>query len=301
MVGSEEIGYSEIATPEIPLDSTIEYFNWLKKYHDSDIVESLPYDKPRPEAFDYEGVTLKEVDTALKAVREQRVHEPEVMKQLLRDLSPAQIVLLAMDPAKRLYTDKEMFELMSNKVRNEKERLLKFPDTPELIAVQPGTIKYLHSTPGDVPEHNYVGGIMAEGLYCHDEGLSGVAVQLSKEDQDYNIGVLAKRHREYPGVISIVLPLPENPATRDKVQAVHRAGIGNRVGLDALLARKIPDDKKVKLEGAGIDYDYILPGKFIQGYFDTQKGEFVKNPNFNPQLSDEDLKNIEERIQEFTS
>lgn len=297
---AEGDGQFDNPTTEIPLDSASDYFDWLKDFHDPKRIESLPDDKPRPREFNYDGITLEEVDAALKAIQDQRAQDSEIMHQLLQDLSPAQIILLSMDPTQRIYTDQELSDLRVNKIRNEKERLLKFPDTQKVIQVSPGTIKYLHATPGDLPEYKYVGDIMTDGIHCDDMGLAGVAVGLSNEDDEYNLGVLANRHKDHPGVISIVLPIPSDKELVDKMQTVYRPGLG-RVGLDSLLARELPDEKKVKMHGTGIDYDHILPGKFIEGYFDTQKGEFIKNPNFDPNLSDEDIQHIEERLEGFSS
>jgi hypothetical protein len=300
MTTPEESSSTVNSDNNLPLDSAPEFLDWLKKYHDPEVVESVPYEQNPPQAFNYEGITVEDTEVAMKAVQEQRSQEPETMLKLLKNLSPAQIILLASDPSTRLYTEQEMFDLMKKEVKEEKERLSQFADTKEVVNVQPGTVKFLHATRGDVSEHNYIGDIMTDGLFCHDEGLAGVAVRLSEDNDEHNLGVLAQRHKNYPGVISIVLPLPEDEKMRDEIQRFHRRGAGSRVGIDGFLAREIPDEEKVRLGGAGIDYDYILPGKFIQGYFDTQKGEFVKNPNFNPQLSNDDLEHIKERIKQFS-
>ena len=75
-------------------------------------------------------------------------------------------------------------------------------------------------------------------------------------------------------------------------------GLG-RANLASLLARELPESEKVKLHGAGIDYDSILPGKFIEGFFDTQKGQFVRNPSFDPHLSSADFDHINQRFEDF--
>ena len=294
--GENELEGSKL--PEIPLEDASKYFAWLREYHDPNRVLSLPNNQPRPSAYDYEGISLGDVEKALKAIQEQRANEPTVMRQFLGDLNPAQIVLLAMDPTARLYTEKELLELRTKEIREEKERLKQFPDTKTVIKTPQGTIKYLHATPGDGLDYTYVGNIMTRGLYCHDTGLDGVAVGLSRDDADYNLGVLAKRHRGYSGIVSIVLPIPEDPEFMAKIQSVYRPGLG-RVRLDTLLVRELPESEKVQMHGAGIDYDFILPGKFIEGFFDSQKGQFVKNPNFDPHLSSDDLNHIDQRLEEF--
>lgn len=276
----------------IPTNNTEEYFTWLQDYHSPDRILSLDPSTERPEEYDYRGITSEQADRAMKAILEQRKEDPKNRNFLLKNLSPAQIIHLASSPNSRLYTPEEESRLYDNRYEEEISRFSQFPNIHNVIEVPEGTSKFIHATP-EISDDLY-----HTGLFCTETGLDGVAVPLSREDNQGNLLLIAKRHKEYQKIITIVLPDIEEESLKERIKKLKESSNLRYLKSDVLLSHELPEEMT---GGSGIVYRYAIPPKFIQGVFDTKTGEFVSNTLFDPQISEEDLERIKKRLEELES
>ncbi len=248
---SDEISGKDV----IPLDDPAEFFKWLKHYHRADQRESPSTEKKSPNWYNYDGITEAQVTIALRALKEQRAGEVGILERFLRDLSPAQIVLLASNPHQRLYTESEIRALEKKSTDEEVARLAKLPGAMRLAEKsEKGVTKYIHAT----STFSTARSILDTGLHCSGLfGLQGVAEALGA-DIDDNLRKIAGRHRGYDYLVAIHLPSNR----RSEVFAE-------------------PLAQKINLHGGGIDYDSRIPPKFIAGFLDMKTGDYYDNPTYN--------------------
>ncbi len=80
---------------DMPLDSADNLLDWMKQYHNHDYVQQLmdQGQEELPYAYNYDNleVTPKEIQTILDRVKLQRGQNQDQIRQVLKDLSPAQI------------------------------------------------------------------------------------------------------------------------------------------------------------------------------------------------------------------
>ncbi len=260
--------------------------NMLQTNHSARFVDSLPPNQPKPRVYDYTGMTTEQVGKAIAAIKQQRTGEdPKTIRRIVADLSPAQIVLLNSNPWHKLYLPEETESTIRRWYENELDRLSQFPEIAEVVKFDPTTTQYIHTTDQYNAEQ-----IRSGGLRCHRNGLSGVAENLTLTEID-NLSRVARRHKGLAMVV--VVNLPPLPSAIKETTARANKDLAVDIRKDALFAQELPEDEKVT--GSYIrNYDYFIPAKYIKGYFDTETGKFIKNPDFNPILEDREIQKMRE-------
>lgn len=273
----------------MPIDKPQEFLGWLKTFHNMNYFELGREQGFRmPEPYDYRDVSAENAAKALEAIKKQRAQDPEKMRQILADLSPVKVWILASDPDTTIYTPEEANQINRDRLDEEKKRMEQLEAVKELIKPTPDSVRYVHSTGIEETCQK----ITQRGLNCHYAGLSGVAVGLSRTDQDYNLREFSARHKGYDFAVVVALPVDNDLA--EKSRLARREGA--RLDYSSMFIEELPDEEKVRMHGAGRDYDYKIPSKYIQGYLDTQTGVFTKNPNFDPEISPVERARIMENL-----
>lgn len=262
--------------------------NELRTKHGAKFVDSLPSNQLKPRVYDYTGMTTEQVGKAITAIKQQRIGEdPKTIQKIVADLSPAQIVLLNSNPWHKLYLPEEAEAINRRGYENEMDRLSQFPEIAEVIKFDPTTTQYIHTTNQYNAEQ-----IQIRGLHCHRSGLSGVAENLTLTEVD-NLTRVARRHKGL--AIVVVVNLPSLPSDIRETAARANKDLAVDIRKDALFAQELPDDEKVR-GSYFINYDYFIPAKYVKGYFDTETGKFIQNPDFNPILEEREIQKMRERL-----
>lgn len=166
--------------------------------------------------------------------------------------------------------------------------LAKYPQVVEEIAPVSQYSMYVHATSLEP-----MGSIMRSGLYANDSGIGSNVVPLTG-DLRRDLYDLAKPHWEQPYEALILLPdLPKEAADRsnlifDPFSDHHPS---------ELFVRKMPSEVQAHIYRK---YRFILPSRYIKGYFDfSNEPKFIRNALFNPVLDEAEIEYVTTRLAEI--
>jgi hypothetical protein len=231
----------------IPLEDPQATLDWLKTYHGDAYIRSLPDDMGGPSYFDYTGIDVDKMTTAIEALRQQYGSDEARLRETVADLSPMQILMLDGDPSTQFYRADELEVAQRDWVSGEVQRLQHLPEVLQILDQAQQRRYFMHATESISP------GLLTDGLPVHyGDELSGVANAL-RGTREQMLDELARRHRGYSNVVILDMSHPVDYRKRD-----------------------VSDDRN----SGGISYDGYLPPEHIVGVLNLETGNFTDNPTY---------------------
>lgn len=269
----ENEGQSRPDLNNMPLEDPEQYFSWLKEYHSYTNYEVQNTEGITEDVvpYNYDHLPMESVRKAFEAVKKQRADDPENMKKLLADLTPAQIILLASEPDRKLYTKEEESIIRDETTGFERQRISNLPGFQEVVQPNESVKRYVHDT-----EHQKTAETtMSSGLFADERtGLSTTATALG-QDKERSLDRLATRHQGYDYTVVVGLP-SLNQSLLEQFRKLRGQGVVVG-GPESLFTQKA---KGEVAQGGEQTYDALIPAEFVEGYLDAKTGEFKKNPNY---------------------